>query len=150
MIVAARARFVVAGFGFRSGATPESLRSAFAAAGGGADALAAPADKAARLVEAMGREVIPVTAEVLEAQETLTVSAASLAARRAGSVAEACALAAAGPGARLLGPRAVSPDRMATCALARVPSSSGSAGGPPTHGDPPAEPEDDGHGGEVP
>ena len=32
--------------------------------------------------------------------------------------AEAAALAAAGPGARLLGPRVVSADRMATCALA--------------------------------
>ncbi|MHA6346914.1 cobalamin biosynthesis protein, partial [Roseivivax sp. CAU 1761] len=36
-----------------------------------------------------------------------------------GSVAEAAALAAAGPGARLLGPRAVSPDGCATCALAQ-------------------------------
>ena len=37
---------------------------------------------------------------------------------RAGSVAEAAALAAAGPGARLLAPRMISADRMASCALA--------------------------------
>lgn len=109
---------IVAGFGFRSSASPESLRAAYTAAGGGAAVLAAPADKASRLSEMMGREVVPVTAEALEAQKTLTRSAASRAARRTGSVAEASALAAAGPGARLLGPRAVSPDRMATCALA--------------------------------
>ena len=34
-------------------------------------------------------------------------------------VAEPAALAAAGPGARLLGPRALSSDRMATCAIAK-------------------------------
>ena len=113
---------IVAGFGFRAEAAPESLRAAYAAAGGGADALAAPADKAARLAEAMGREVVPVGADALEAQVTLTCSAASRAARRTGSVAEAAALAAAGPGARLLRPRAVSPDRMATCALAEAAS----------------------------
>ncbi|HMO06737.1 MAG TPA: hypothetical protein PKD10_03685, partial [Paracoccaceae bacterium] len=37
------------------------------------------------------------------------------------SLAEAAALAAAGPGARLHGPRAVSPCRRATCALAEGP-----------------------------
>lgn len=84
-------------------------------------ALAAPADKVAGLAglaDARGLPVIAVPPEALRAARTLTRSAASLAARGTGSVAEAAALAAAGPGARLLGPRAVAPDRMATCALA--------------------------------
>jgi cobalt-precorrin 5A hydrolase len=52
---------------------------------------------------------------------TVTQSGASHRARRTGSVAEAAALVAAGPGATLLGARAVSGDRMATCALAEGP-----------------------------
>jgi cobalamin biosynthesis protein CbiG len=52
------------------------------------------------------------------AQRVITDSAASRAATGLGSVAEAVALAAAGPGARLLGPRQAS--RAATCALAEV------------------------------
>jgi cobalt-precorrin 5A hydrolase len=44
-----------------------------------------------------------------------------LAARGVGSVAEAVALAAAGPGARIVVARVISSDRMATCAIAQGP-----------------------------
>ena len=54
----------------------------------------------------------------LTAQATSTQSPASRASRGTGSVAEAAALAAAGPGARLLSPRVISADGRATCALA--------------------------------
>lgn len=111
---------IAAGFGFRAGATRDSLRDALArAAGGRAVAVLATAeDKAPALAAALGRPVTAVSVAEIRAQATLTRSAASLAARGTGSLAEAAALAAAGPGARLLGPRAVSEDGCATCALA--------------------------------
>lgn len=118
------AAVIVAGFGYRSGAGEESLRAALAAAGGRPDALAAPEDKVpplSGLAEALGVPLRGVAPDDMHAQETATRSPVSQAARGTGSVAEACALAAAGPGARLVGPRAVSPDRMATCALAEAP-----------------------------
>ncbi len=51
---------------------------------------------------------------------TLTDSRHSRQSRGTGSVAEAVALLAAGPGARLLGPRLISTDRRATTAVAVV------------------------------
>lgn len=116
---------IVAGFGFRAGASLSSLRDALARAcadGAEPDVLAAPADKIALLrLLAQERQVpaVPVAGEALEAAATVTLSTASLAARRTGSVAEASALAAAGPGARLLTARHISSDRMATCAMAQ-------------------------------
>lgn len=114
---------IVAGFGFSTRATPDSLSDAFAAAGGGpVAALATLADKAGALAPlgaALGVAVIALDGPL---PETPTRSAASLRARGAGSVAEACALAAAGPGAVLIAPRALSADRLATCALARAAS----------------------------
>ena len=114
---------IVAGFGFRSAATQDSLADAFARAGGCADAFATADDKAsAAAMVAFGKQsglqVIEITADVLASQRTQTRSNASQTSRDTGSVAEAAALAAAGPGARLLAPRVVSADRMATCALA--------------------------------
>lgn len=115
---------IVAGFGFRGAADSSSLRAALALAQNGhpaVTALAAPADKApalAVLARTLGLRVIAVSPQALSAVSTATHSAASFAARRTGSVAEASALAAAGPDARLLAPRHISPDRMATCALA--------------------------------
>ena len=112
----------VAGFGFRSEAGLESLLAAFEAAGGGdIDRIATVAGKAeglSALADQLALPIEPVAVETLEAQKTLTRSKASLAAWGTGSVAEASALAAAGPGARLLGPRVVSPDGKATCAIA--------------------------------
>lgn len=116
---------IVAGFGFREGASVEGLRDALTRAGpaGTPSLLATAADKAgAEVFRSFARETaLPVRAvpvAELARQATHTQSAASNAAYGTGSVAEAAALAAAGPGARLLGPRVISSDRMATCALA--------------------------------
>ncbi|MDO5631833.1 MAG: cobalamin biosynthesis protein [Paracoccus sp. (in: a-proteobacteria)] len=110
---------IVAGFGFTSAADAASLRgalgAAIAASGLTPTHAATVADKAAVLA-ALGLPVIAVTD--LPA-DTPTQSPASLRARATGSVAEATALAAAGPGARLVAPRVISPDRRATCAIAR-------------------------------
>lgn len=116
---------IVAGFGFRKGADISALRAALGLAQHGNPAVAAlavPRDKAhqlAALADAMGLPLIAVDAQALESVPTLTQSRASLGVYQTGSVAEAAALAAAGPGARLLAPRFISPDRMATCAIAQ-------------------------------
>ena len=116
---------IVAGFGFRRAATAESLLDALdKARGPQAPALLATAeDKAAApafqaLSARLGLPIHAVTLDALSQVETPTRSATVRALRGSGSVAEAAALVAAGPGASLLGPRAVSADRMATCALA--------------------------------
>lgn len=115
---------IVAGLGFRSAAAAASLRDALARAGDGeVAALATAADKAGAaaivdLAAELGLPVIAVAPADLAAQPVATRSPRVAALRGTGSVAEAAALAAAGPGARLLGPRAVSGDGMATAALA--------------------------------
>jgi cobalt-precorrin 5A hydrolase len=116
---------IVAGFGFRRAATAESLLDALdKARGPQAPALLATAeDKAAApafqaLSARLGLPIHAVTPDALARVETPTRSATVRALRGSGSVAEAAALVAAGPGASLLGPRAVSADLMATCALA--------------------------------
>lgn len=116
---------IVAGFGFRSGADLSSLQEALSRAQQGQPPvthLATAQDKLAVLVplaEALGLPLTGVAPEALAAVSTATRSLASLAAREVGSVAEASALAAAGAGAHLLGPRQISPDRTATCAIAQ-------------------------------
>lgn len=114
---------IVAGFGCRAGTPLASLQAALALAATDrtVDALAAPEDRQpllAPLAEALALPLIPLAPDILAAIDTPTRSPASLAARGTGSVAEAAALAAAGPGARLLVSRRISPDRMATCAIA--------------------------------
>lgn len=116
---------IVAGFGFRAGTGLESLRAALALAQRGVAPvthLATAYDKAATLAplaRALGLPMAEVTGDTLAATATPTQSAASQKAYGTGSVAEATALAAAGPGAHLLCPRQISPDRMATCAIAQ-------------------------------
>ncbi|XCC96674.1 cobalamin biosynthesis protein [Salipiger sp. H15] len=119
---------IVAGFGFRQGAGEASLRDAYDRARDGRDAacLAAAFDKAASpgftaFARALNLPVQAITPADLSAQHTQTRSPRVLAERGTGSVAEAAALAGAGPGARLLGPRIHSLDRMASCALAEGP-----------------------------
>jgi len=119
---------IAAGFGFRSAATADSLADALARAGGAPDLLATVADKAQSpaILDLAARKRLPVAAvgaAALAAQTTLTQSGASLLAHGTGSVAEAAALAAAGPSARLMGRRAISGDGLATCALAEGASS---------------------------
>lgn len=117
---------IVAGFGFRAGATEASIRDAFvlASAGRAVGLLASVADKAEApclraFARALGVPLRAVPADQLYGIATMTASGMVRAARGTGSVAEAAALVAAGPGAALLGARVVSGDRMATCALAK-------------------------------
>ncbi len=113
---------VIAGFGCRAEATHESFRSALAATGMRPDALAVPEDRAAVIASFAEAERLPVhriAADRLTGIDTPTRSAVSMAARGVGSVAEAVALAAAGPGARITIARVISSDRMATCAIAQ-------------------------------
>ena len=116
---------IVAGFGFRQAATVDSLLDALGKARGTQTParLATAEDKALApvfqaLSARLGLPIDAVPPEALVRTETPTRSARVRALRGSGSLAEAAALVAAGPGASLLGPRAVSADRMATCALA--------------------------------
>ena len=127
---------MVAGFGFRRGATLASLRDALAQAleatqpatpAHAITLLAAAQDKAAApclraLATDLGLPLRAVTSAHVANTTTLTNSDAVRALRGTGSTAEAVALAIAlthsGPGAKLLHPRSVSIDRLATCALA--------------------------------
>ena len=120
----------VAGFGFREAATPDSLRSALQAALTQSDApitltaLATAWDKAAapafvRFAADCGLQVLAVSAEALHMQ--LAHTSVHVPARYGQrSLAESSALAAAGAGAQLRGSRCVSPDRLATAAIAFV------------------------------
>lgn len=111
---------VIAGFGCRAEATAESFRSALAATGMHPDALAVPADRAGVIAPFAGEMAVhPIAADLLQGIDTPTRSTVSMAARGVGSVAEAVALAAAGPGARIVVSRVISSDRMATCAIAQ-------------------------------
>jgi len=114
---------IVAGFGFRSETSLAALQDALARAGGaeGVTHLATLNRKAPALADlsvVLGLPVIALAAEALIGQPTLSRSDRVEALQRTGSVAEAAALAAAGPGARLRGRRAVSADRTATAAIA--------------------------------
>lgn len=114
---------IVAGFGFRSGATLAALQDALARAGGpeGVTHLATLSAKAPGLQPlggALGLPVLALPPDLLHDQPTLTRSSRVQALHGTGSVAEAAALAAAGRGARLRGPRAVSSDGTATAAIA--------------------------------
>ncbi|MEM7319779.1 MAG: cobalamin biosynthesis protein [Pseudomonadota bacterium] len=116
---------IVAGFGFSSGASVSSLRDAYDRAAGELDIalLATAHDKACHIAftDLAGGLKLPICAVApkdLEIMHTRTRSAMSQSARNTGSVAEAAALAAAGPDARLVSARFISDDRRATCAIA--------------------------------
>ncbi len=114
---------IVAGFGFRAGATLAALQDALARAGGPERVthlatVAAKAEGLLPLAGALGLPVIAVAAGELPGQVVLTHSERVDALFGTGSVAEAAALAAAGPGARLWGPRVVSTNGTATAAIA--------------------------------
>ena len=113
----------VAGLGFRAGVPEAALDAAIDAAGGagGLDALATIADKApdlASLAARMGLPVRAIPADWLRGVATPTVSARITARHGTGSLAEAAALVAAGPGARVVAVRAASPCGRATAAIA--------------------------------
>jgi cobalt-precorrin 5A hydrolase len=113
---------IVAGLGFRKGVSAGSLKAALDRVGS-ADVLATAAGKEAepgllRLAQDLGLRIIPVTRDSLTAQG-IDGSARVLALYGTGSVAEAAALAAAGPGARLVVGRTTGPDGRAVAALAK-------------------------------
>lgn len=119
---------LVAGIGCRRGATAEDILAAIDAAlaetGRGREVLA----RLATIPQKAGEAGIVATADQLGIGLTIVADAAdfsgptesrcSRATTGLGSVAESAALAAAGPGARLLAPR--SSTRRATCALAET------------------------------
>ena len=114
---------IVAGFGFTTRATCDSLVDALHQTGHAdrIDLLATAADKLdllRDLSQALGIPSTGLSHTDLATQTTATQSQAARDARQTGSVAEAAALAGAGPHAKLLVTRCISTDRMATCAIA--------------------------------
>ncbi len=116
---------IVAGLGFSSTASADSLRAAYdlASADHVVTDLATVADKDGHpalsdFARSLNLPLHLIAADDLSGQRTLTCSPRSRATYGTGSVAEAAALAAAGSGARLLSPRHISTDRLATCAVA--------------------------------
>lgn len=115
----------VAGLGFKRNVTLASLREALVAADG-VDGLAAvatisnKADTAAltSLARELGVPIKAVPAEILASIATATQSDITKEKFGTGSVAEAAALAVAGPRAHLISTRAISRDRTATAAIA--------------------------------
>lgn len=117
----------VAGIGFRPlapiAALAEVLARAERAAGAPAEALATPAGKAGAvqvraLAASLDLPLIAVPEAALAGIDTPTRSARVEARYGTGSVAEAAALVAAGPGARIVAARLSSTDRTATAAIA--------------------------------
>jgi cobalt-precorrin 5A hydrolase len=112
---------IVAGLGFRKGVSADSLKAALALVGV-PQALATAKGKEdeaglRELSAEIGLQIIAVPRDLLAAQG-VTGSGRSVALYGTGSVAEASALAAAGPGARLLQPRTKGPDGRCVVALA--------------------------------
>ncbi|MCA1538967.1 cobalamin biosynthesis protein [Bradyrhizobium sp. NBAIM32] len=115
----------VAGLGFKRDVTLASLREALLAAGGaeGLAAMATVSDKAdiealKQLARECGVPIRAVPAATLAGIDTPTQSKLIAEKFGTGSVAEAAALAVAGPRARLIAARVVSQDRTATAAIA--------------------------------
>lgn len=115
----------IAGIGFRAEAASSALSEALDHACGGAlpDALAtldhkADAPQMRALSKATGLPVLPVTEQAVEGIETPTQSPRILARFGTGSLAEAVALVAAGPGARLVTARVLSQCGGVTVAIA--------------------------------
>ncbi|AUQ53497.1 Cobalamin synthesis G [Phaeobacter inhibens] len=118
----------VAGIGFRAAATAADLQAALALTGEHVDALASVAEKAgAPVMQAFARSIgLPVIAlreQDIAGEQTLTCSPRIKARFGTGSLAEAAALVGArhgvpGAKARLLAPRVVTADGLATAAIA--------------------------------
>ena len=116
---------IVAGFGFSTRANQYSLQQALLATGFGqtVTSFATVAEKAcAPQIQGFAADrnvpITPVSVERLSTLHTPTTSQRSLETYGTGSVAEAAALAAAGPGARIVILRQISDDGLATCAIA--------------------------------
>lgn len=117
----------VAGIGYREGTPPEALAAALRevlaraeAAGGPVAALATLPGKVAGLRPLGQARGLPVLGVAVAGVPTPTRSARIEALHGTGSVAEAAALSAAGPGARITVARIIAPGGMATCAIAET------------------------------
>ena len=111
----------IAGMGCRGSATRASLRAALSmaeAAGGRVDALATSPHKTADLAAFAQEQGLFLHSVDVCGVVTPTQSPRIVQHYGTGSLAEAAALAAAGPGARILVPRITSPDGLATAAIA--------------------------------
>ncbi|MDD8024453.1 MAG: cobalamin biosynthesis protein [Paracoccaceae bacterium] len=111
----------VAGIGFRTTASLDSLRAALTAAearGGRVDALATTPHKAAALRHFAQEQGLFLYAVDVAGVPTPTQSPRIRRSFGTGSVSEAAALVAAGPGARIVVARMTSPDGLATAAIA--------------------------------
>ena len=113
----------VAGLGFRRGAPLAALEAALEAVeaqGGRAQALATLSGKSAdpTILALAARRRLPLIGVEVAGIATPTCSARIQAMHGTGSVAEAAALVAAGPEARITVVRISAPDGMATCAMA--------------------------------
>ncbi len=114
---------IVAGIGLRAGATAADLAAALALALRPPQALATPADKADHpAFAALNLPLHAIPLPDLTAQATQTPSPRQPARYGTGSVAEAAALAAVGPGATLVQPRIIAPGGRVTLALAEGPT----------------------------
>lgn len=113
---------IVAGIGYRSGAMPDDLQVAMALLSRAPDALACLDTKAEgplqHVADAINLPLITLSEAQIAGIPTLTCSPRIKARFATGSLAEACALAAAGPGARLIQPRLIGPSGHVTIALA--------------------------------
>lgn len=114
----------VAGLGFRKGVSVESLQATLALVAP-FDAVATLDSKSAEpglqnLLKDLALPFHPVSQAALQASETSGQGLAR-ALYGTGSVAESAALAAAGPGARLVQPKTKGPDGWAVAAIAEVP-----------------------------
>ena len=114
----------VAGLGFRQSATLTDLQEALALTGcAHPDALASIRAKAdspqmQSLAEALNVPVIALSEDQISGVPTLTCSPRIKARFGTGSLAEAAALVAGGPGARLTAPRVITSNGFATAAIA--------------------------------
>lgn len=134
---------VVAGIGCRQGASADSVLAAFAAActaagvePGAVTGFATAGSKSGEAGIVAAAQSLKLTLQAVEAgamqaaaDRSITQSQRVIALMQVPSVAETAALAAAGPGSRLLGPRQAAGE--ATCALAVAQGPAPEAGGAP-------------------
>lgn len=118
----------VAGIGFRATATLADLRAVLVLTGAQPDALASVTDRAdmpalKQLAQEMQLPLLALTETEIAGEQTLTCSPRIKARFATGSLAEACALVGARKGlagarSRLIAPRVVTADGLATAAIA--------------------------------
>ena len=118
----------IAGIGFRGAASAAALAEALdrASQGASVDGLATLADKATApafvaLAAARGLAIHPIAPAAIAGIITPTPSQRIFAQYGTGSIAEAVALVAAGPGAQIIAPRQTTACRQATAAIAQSP-----------------------------